>query len=153
MNEIIAALTGHPFFTGIDPALLERLATVTTVKEYPAGAWVARSGAPADTFHAVLSGRAGIEIAAADRDPLLVATVHAGEMIGWSWFVEPHEWHFDVLALDPLRTLAMDAAALRADCRADHELGYQVAHRLARLLASRLVATRHQLVDVYGRGC
>ena len=153
MNEIIAALTGHPFFTGIDPALLERLATVTTVKEYPAGAWVARSGAPADTFHAVLSGRAGIEIAAADRDPLLVATVHAGEMIGWSWFVEPHEWHFDVLALDPLRTLAMDAAALRAACRADHELGYQVAHRLDRLLASRLVATRHQLVDVYGRGC
>ena len=101
----------------------------------------------------MLSGRAGIEIAAADRDPLLVATVHAGEMIGWSWFVEPHEWHFDVLALDPLRTLAMDAAALRAACRADHELGYQVAHRLARLLASRLVATRHQLVDVYGRGC
>ena len=82
MNEIVAALTGHPFFTGIEPALLERLASVTAVEEYPAGAWVARSGAPADTFYVVLSGRAGIEIAAADRDPLLVATVHAGEVIG-----------------------------------------------------------------------
>ena len=66
MNEIVAALTGHPFFTGIEPALLERLASVTAVEEYPAGAWVARSGAPADTFYVVLSGRAGIEIAVDD---------------------------------------------------------------------------------------
>ena len=25
MNEIVAALTGHPFFTGIEPALLEQM--------------------------------------------------------------------------------------------------------------------------------
>lgn len=151
MTDLSALLAGHPFFTGVDPALLARLASVTAVEEFPAGSWVAHSGAPADRFYAVIAGRAGIEIAAAGREPLLVATVHPGEVIGWSWFVEPHEWHFDVLALEPLRTLAMDATALRAACRADHELGYQVAHRLARVVASRLVATRHQLVDVYGR--
>ena len=101
-------------------------------------------------FHLVVAGRAGIEVAAADRAPLVVATAHAGDVIGWSWFVEPHLWHFDVIALDDLRTIAIDGGLLRDACVADHELGYHVARRLTRVVASRLEAARHQLVDVYG---
>lgn len=150
MNEIRDALASHPFFAGLDARRIDALAAFTFVREVPQGEWIARTGGHADVFHAIVHGRAGIEIHAADREPLVVATVHAGEVIGWSWFVEPHRWHFDVIALDPMRLLDIDAAQLRAACAADHELGFHVADQLTRVLASRLEATRHQLVDIYG---
>ena len=150
MNEIRDALASHPFFLGLNDARLDALASFTFVRDVPAGAWIARTGGYADVFHAIVHGRAGIEIHAADREPLVVSTVHAGEVIGWSWFMEPHRWHFDVIALDHMRLLDIDAARLRAACSADHELGFHVATQLTRVLGSRLEATRHQLVDIYG---
>ena len=150
MNEIRDALAGHPFFVGLDQQRIDALAAFTFVREVPAGMWIAHTGGQADVFHAIVHGRAGIEIHAADREPLVVATVHAGEVIGWSWFVQPHRWHFDVIALDTMRLLDIDAVRLRAACAADHELGFHVAGQLTQVLASRLEATRHQLVDIYG---
>lgn len=147
LNELLAA---HAFFAGLEPHIIDKVADLATIAEFPAGTWIARSGTDAGMFHAVIDGRAGIELAAADRPPLLVATVHPGEIIGWSWYVEPHRWHFDVLALDPLRTVAIDGGLLRVACVDDHELGYHIGRRLARVVASRLDATRHQLTDVYG---
>ncbi len=150
MNEIRQTLAAHPFFAGLSDRRIDTLAAFAFVRELPAGEWLAHTGADADTFYALVHGRAGIEIHAADRHPLVVATVHSGDVIGWSWFVEPHRWHFDVVALDDLRLLAIDAPRLRAECAVDHELGFHVAAQLTRVLASRLEAARHQLVDVYG---
>ncbi len=150
MTDLNELLAGHAFFAGLDPSLIDKVAGMATVAEFPAGTWIARYGTEAGTFHAVVDGRAGIELASADRAPLLVATVHPGEIVGWSWYVEPHRWHFDVVALDVLRTVAIDGGLLRAACLEDHELGYQVGRRLTRVVAARLEATRHQLVDVYG---
>ena len=151
MTDLNQLLADHEFFAGLEPRLIDKVADMATVADFRAGTWIARSGTEAGMLHAVIDGRAGIELTAADRAPLLVATVHAGEIIGWSWFIEPHRWHFDVVALDDLRTVAIDGALLRAACVADHELGYHVARRLARVLASRVEATQHQLMDVYGR--
>ena len=150
MTDLNELLTAHAFFAGLEPHLIDRVADLATVAEFPVGTWIARSGTEAGTFHAVIEGRAGIELAAADRPPLVVATVHPGEIVGWSWYIEPHRWHFDVLALDPLRTVAIDGGLLRAACIDDHELGYHIGRRLARVVASRLDATRHQLMHVYG---
>lgn len=151
LNDVEAAVMAHPFFAGLDPRLTAQVVPLAHPVEYSATAWIARVGTPADRFLLVTGGRVGIEIAAADRDPLIVTTVHAGEVVGWSWFVEPHEWHFDVVALSDVTALAIDAEALRAACVADHEFGYQMGSRLIRVVASRLGATRHQVVDVYGR--
>ncbi len=151
MIDIGSAVSAHPFLAGLDPRLVARIVPLAHLVEYPAGTWIATVGRPADRFLLLTEGRAGIEITAADRDPLIVATVHAGEAVGWSWFIEPHVWHFDVVALDDVRALSIDASALRAACAADHELGYQLGNRLTRMVASRLEATRHQLMDVYGR--
>lgn len=148
--QLFDLLDHHPFFASVPSALVEHVAAFTELREHPAGAWIARTGGPADTFHAVIDGRAAIELVSAGRPPIVVATIHAGDVIGWSWFVEPYRWRFDVLALDPVRSLAIDAAALRTACDQHCELGYRVAHRLAAVVASRLEATRHQVVDVYG---
>ena len=151
MSAVRQALTDHPFFRGFEPHMIERLVAFTVARDFARDAVVAHAGTEADEFHLVLSGRAGIEVVAPGLQPMVIATVHDGEVIGWSWFVEPHRWHFDVVALDELRTLAIDAGRLRAVCDDDHELGYRLGRRLAEVMASRIEATRHQVVDLYGR--
>ena len=151
MSTIHEQLATHPFFTGFAPAMVDRIAGFTGERTYAKGALVAHEGTDADLFHLVLAGRAGIEIVAPGVRPMVISTVHGGEVIGWSGFDEPHRWHFDVVALDDLHTLAVDAAELRAACDDDHELGYRLARRLTQVVASRVEATRHQVVDLYGR--
>jgi CRP/FNR family cyclic AMP-dependent transcriptional regulator len=129
---------------------VDLLARLAAEQSFAVGEWIMRLGDPADRLHLVRSGRAAIEIATPGRDPLVVSTVTARGVIGWSWLLPPHRVQFDVVALDPTTTLAVDATALRHACEADHELGYRITVHLAHILASRLEATRLQLVDVYG---
>jgi CRP/FNR family transcriptional regulator, cyclic AMP receptor protein len=147
LREMIAT---HPFAAGLERRFVDVLAGHARLDHYPAGSWLAAQGKSAEAFHLIEEGRCAIEIDAADRAPLVIATVHPGEVLGWSWMFAPHLWHFDVLALDAVTTIAIDAAGLRSACADDHEFGYSIACRLAKVIASRLEATRHQLVDVYG---
>lgn len=149
--DIRDTLAGHPFAAGLAPRLVDALAGMARIAEHPVGTWITVQGGPADEFHLVVDGRCAIEVAAAGRDPLVIATVHAGEVLGWSWMLAPHVWHFDVLALDHTRSIAVDGALLREACDTDHELGYEIVRRLAQVIASRLEATRLQLVDMYGQ--
>jgi hypothetical protein len=96
-----------------------------------------------------MSGRAGIEINSPGREPLIVATVDAGGVVGWSWFFE-RPWQFDVVALDDVRSVAIDAGRLLDACGDSAGLRDEITVRLLQVVASRLEATRHQLVDVYG---
>ena len=143
-------LAVHPFVAGLEPGFVDALAGMARFVDHPAGAWVALHGHPADAFYLVVAGRCAIEVGAAGRAPLVIATVHPGEVLGWSWMFPPHRWHFDVLALDPVRTIAVKAAALLAACDANHEFGYEITRRLAAVIATRLESTELQLIDVYG---
>jgi CRP-like cAMP-binding protein len=151
VSEPVDLLTTHAFFAGMPAGLLVVIAQHATPMKAEAGTLIARAGNDADTFYAVLGGRVGIEVAAPGREPLVVSTVHAGELVGWSWFTGDHTWQFDVVALDDVRALAIDATAVRAACAVDAELDNQLSRRLLHLVASRLTATRYQLTDVYGR--
>lgn len=144
-------LTAHRFCDAMPQRTIDVLAGMAHFADLPAGAWIFRQGQPADTFHLLVDGSCAVEITAAARQPLVIATIHAGDVLGWSWMLPPHTWHFDVLAVEHSRSIAVDGVALRAACRNDHELGYEISTRLAGVIAARLEATRLQLMDVYGR--
>jgi CRP/FNR family transcriptional regulator, cyclic AMP receptor protein len=148
LRETLAA---HPFTRGLSSPMVDRLSGFAVLSEHLAGEWIARQDEVADACHLLLDGRAAIEVAPAGRDPLVIATVHGGEVLGWSWLVPPHRWHFDVVALDLVTSIALDAAALREACDENHELGYEITRRLASVMSSRLESARMQLVDIYAR--
>lgn len=143
-------LAAHPFFAGLGGDALSALATMGELVRYPAGWWIAREGQHADRFYAVVHGRAMIEAARPVGDPVVVSTVHTGEVIGWSWLFWPHRWHFDVIAVDDVEAIALRAEDLRE--MLDHEplVGNLLVRRLAHVMAERLAATRLQLLDISG---
>ena len=144
-------LARHPFFAGLDAQALDLLSGCAANMRFKPGDYLAREGDPADHFHIIRSGRISVEIGIPGRGPHMLQTLGEGEVLGWSWLVPPHRWHFDARAIDPVRAIGLDAECLRAKCDDDHRLGYRLLSRFAGAMAKRLKAARIQLMDVYGK--
>ncbi len=149
--KTIAELTGElKLFEGLDADQLELIAGCGRTEVIGAGAYVFREGDNAATFYAIRRGRVALEIAAPARAPMVVETLDAGEVLGWSWLFEPHRVRFDARAVEDVHAIAFDGACLRGKCDADHELGYALVTRFSAVITERLQATRMRLLDVYG---
>jgi CRP-like cAMP-binding protein len=148
-QELRQSLAGLTFLRGIDDRQLDALAVMARVTSLSAGTMLGREGEPAEAFYLIQSGRVALEIHTPDRGAVRIQTVGPGEPVGWSWLVPPHRWQFDARAVDAVQAIAIDGAPLRDRCEHDHELGYQLLKRLVTIIATRLAATRLQLLDIY----
>jgi CRP/FNR family transcriptional regulator, cyclic AMP receptor protein len=143
-------LAEHPFLAGLDEDALALLAGCAENVHFRAGEVLFRSGTPADRFFIVRSGRIALELVAPGRLPLVVETVDAGQVVGWSWLVPPYEWFCDGQAVEETSVVALDGACLRARCETDPYLGFQLLSRVTNVMYDRLQATRVRLLDLYG---
>ena len=150
MQTLDQAISAAPIFDGLADRHLDALVRVAREQQTPAGADLLRAGEPAARFYLIREGTVALEVSAPGRGAILIETLGAGEITGFSWLFEPYEWQFDARATTPLRLVSFDGAALRAACDADHELGYQLMRRFAATAIGRLQATRLQLIDIYG---
>ena len=139
-----------PVFSGLDAAYLELIAGCGRNEHVAAGVLLVREGDPADRFFLIRSGTVALEVHAPGRGPLVIETLHDGDVVGWSWLFSPYRWHLDARATEPCALVAFDGACLRGKCETDHELGYQLMTAFAATVVARLQATRLQLLDVYG---
>lgn len=152
MRTLEPLLRDHPFFRGIDPAFLALMVGCATNVRFSAGSFLFQEGEPADRLFVLREGAVALEIAAPARGPIVVQTLHQGDIVGFSWLFEPHRWQFDARAIGPVRALALDGVCLRTKCEGDPRLGYDLMQRFAHVIVQRLQATRLQLLDVYGHG-
>ena len=149
LDRIVADV---PVLDGLDASTIALLAGCARNVRFAEGEILFRDGDRADTFFAVRHGSVAIETFVPARGPLVIETVEAGEVIGWSWLFPPFRWHFDARALTEVRALGFDGACLRGKCDADPALGYELMQRFAGVMIERLQWTRLRLLDVYGNG-
>lgn len=147
LEQLIAA---SPVFAGLSEEQLAFIAGCAQNAHAGAGEHLFRAGDPATRFFLLREGAVALEIAAPGRGAIVIETLHAGDVAGWSWLFPPHEWQFDGRAVEPTKVVVFDATCLRGKCEADHELGYELMRRFAACVVDRLQATRLQLLDVYG---
>jgi CRP/FNR family cyclic AMP-dependent transcriptional regulator len=150
MREIDQLIAEAPAFAGLDQAYLDLIAGCAKNEVFEAGEFLMREGDPADTFYLIRRGRVALEIAAPQRGAVTVETVDDGDLLGWSWLVEPYRTHLDARALDTTHVVAFDGACLRGKCGEDPALGYELMQRFVPVIVERLRATRIQLLDLYG---
>lgn len=150
MQTIEQYLHEHPFFDGLDEQTLATVAGCARNVRLREGDLLLRAGFPADTFYAVRHGRVAIEVRGHGSRPVVLESVHDGEIVGWSWLVPPHRAKFDARASVDTSVVAFDAACLRGKCEADPVLGYALLTRVAQVMDRRLQSARVRLLDVYG---
>ncbi len=151
-TSITELVANHPLLAGLPGDAVAQVAGCARNVVFAPGSLLLAEGDPADTLYLVRKGRVAIEIHAPERGPIVVETVGPGGTVGWSWLVPPYRWQFDARADGQVRTVAVDAACLRAKADADDALGHQLVTRVAGILLERLQATRLRLLDLYGTG-
>jgi CRP-like cAMP-binding protein len=152
MQTLDELLTRSAVFDGLDEAQLDLIAGCGHIEAIPEGDRLFREGDAADTFFLLRRGRVALTTHVPGRGDVVIETLEAGEVIGWSWLFEPYRWHFDARVVEAAGVIAFDGACLRGKCEADHTLGYELMRRFAQVMIDRLQHTRTRLLDVYGNG-
>lgn len=141
-------LADHPFLKGLAPHQCRLLADCAMVTRFQPGEVIFREGDPANRFYLILSGKVVIESYVRDKGTKLIQTIGPGDVLGWSWLFPPFYWHFDARALEVTAAVFFYGTPLRAECEADHDLGYELMRRMAEVMLQRLQATRRQLLEL-----
>jgi CRP/FNR family transcriptional regulator, cyclic AMP receptor protein len=79
-----------------------------------------------------------------------ILTVGPREIVGVSALLGSGRMTTQSTAVEATRVISLPARKLRELCDSDHDIGYAVMTRLSAALTARLLATRFQLLDVYG---
>ena len=151
-KELDEILEGVAFFAGMGEEEIALIAGCGRNARFDAGETIFRQGDAADNFFVVRHGSVAVGNFVPPRGELVIETLEAGELLGWSWLFPPYRAHFDARALTLVRATEFDGACLRDKCAADPALGYDVVHRFAGVLIERLQWTRLRLLDLYGNG-
>ncbi len=150
MKSMDDLLSEHAFFRELDPAHRSLVAGCGSNVYFEAGAYLFRADEDAARFFALRQGKAALEVFSPGRGPIVIETIGAGDVLGWSWLFPPYRWQFDGRAVEPVHAIAFDGTCLRGKCEADPGLGWNLAKKFSQIMVRRLQATRLQLVDLYG---
>lgn len=144
-------LAEHPFFKDLPDDARKTLAGCAKNERHEAGQYLTHEGEPADKFYLIRSGTLAVEFHVPTGESLIIETLHAGDVFGWSWMIKPYEWAYDIRAVDLTRVISLDAACMRKKITKDKSLGFELYSRFVPIIVKRLHSTRQQLTDMYGR--
>ena len=149
METLERIIAEHPFFEGLEPAFMSLVVGCASNVRFKSGAYIFKEGDEANTFYLLREGKVALEIFAPQHKPIIVETLEAGEILGWSWLLPPYQWKFHAHALADTRAIAIDGKCLRNKCEENHDLGYELLKRFSGIIGLRLEAAILQLIDVY----
>lgn len=149
-QELISAMQNIPWFQELEPEHFDKMAEIAQLLEFEAGQELFREGDPEGCLYVVLQGRLAIEMAVPGRGKMRIYTAEPMDVVGWSSVTPVVRLRTaGVTAVLPSQVICFDSAELRRICDEDHSLGYNVMRRMANVVASRLLTTRLQLLDMF----
>ena len=150
-RELDQLLSEHRFFVGMSPDVAQIVSGCGQNQVFSAGQFLGKEGQAADDFYLIRSGRVALEIFVPGKEPLVLETLEQGDVLGWSWLIEPYQWMFDARAVEPVRAIALDGKCLRGKLDANPALANELYSRFIGVLAGRLTGARLRLIDMFAQ--
>jgi CRP-like cAMP-binding protein len=148
---VLAERIGATWFgSDLRDACLQRLGSMAREYESPARTRLLREGDETKELSILVDGRIALTEHIAGRGSVTLMSAEPGDVFGWSALLPPYRATATVVSLEPVKVIAIEAEALRAELKSDCVLSAGIYPRLAEALARRLGATRQQLLDLYG---
>lgn len=134
----------------LPPPHRERLLQFAEPVRFPGDTRVFREGQRADHFWTLRSGAVRLDLQVPTHPPVVLETLHRGDLLGWSWLFPPYEWQFGARTEGAVTAWEFDAVAVRELCEADPAFAQGLLFHVARVIAHRLVTSRMRLLHMYG---
>jgi CRP-like cAMP-binding protein len=145
-SDIADRLREHPFAKGFCPEQIALMAAMASEVHFLARETIFPEGDQSSLFYLLVTGSAALE-ARSPGGPVRVATLFAGEVLGWSSVTGGTGQQFEARALEDIHALAFDGAHLRRACEADYSFGFRFSRAVLSAMTGRLHAIRAQLPD------
>lgn len=150
MTSIRESLADYPFLDELPDMWLDRLAGMGRRVAFPTGYRIFAEGGRAEHFWLISVGDVALDLHVPGRGDVLIETLHAGGVLGWSWLFPPYRWHFGAVATRTTHAIEFNGVDVMRACREDPLLGMDLMQRFVGIVVQRLQATRLRLLDVYG---
>jgi CRP-like cAMP-binding protein len=139
-----------PWFNSLTPEHFNKTAELTHLRHAKAGEIFFREGDKQDFVYIVLDGRVSLDIFVPHHGKIRFYTAEPFDVFGWS-SVTPgmRQRTAGAVAVLDSTVACIDAEGLRNLAEIDHDFGYLLMRRLANVVASRLMVTRLQLIDMF----
>jgi CRP-like cAMP-binding protein len=148
-DGITSILRAHPFTAGFWPDHIARLSAMASEVQFRTDELIFREGDHSSFFYLLIGGNVALEAISPGR-PVRVATLYAGEVLGWSSVtVERDGKQFQARCLEEIHALAFDGERLRHACEEDYAFGFWFMRAILQVMSGRMHAIRAQLMDVY----
>jgi len=147
-TEQLATRVGlHPFLAGMNRTQLALLTDCAMATHFKTGETILREGEFAHGCYLIETGKVVLESAGSFGEPVMIETIGAGDLLGWSWMFPPYVWHFTARALEPTTAIVFYGTILRKYCERDHSLGYELLKRISAVMVKRLQAAHKQMLS------
>ena len=150
-DPIVKRLGRHPFLCGLTRDQLALLNDCALPAQFKAGQIIFREGEKAKLFYLIEKGKVVLESKAEFGEPVVIDTIGAGDLLGWSWMFPPHTWHFTARAVEPTKAIFFYGTILRQYCERDHSLGYELLKRMTAVMNRRMQAARTKMLAIHHR--
>jgi CRP/FNR family transcriptional regulator, cyclic AMP receptor protein len=138
------------WFSDLKPEHFEKMVQIASLHNLPADSEIFREGDRQDKLYIVVEGRVALEIFIPHQGRLRILTAEAMDVIGWSAATPGMRTRTaSAKTVIPSTLIGIDSEAMRQLSKEDHEFGYLVMRRMANIIASRLMVTRLQLLDMF----
>ena len=134
------------FFDGLDDNELRQLVECVKEEEYELGHLLFFEGDPANHFYVIVEGNVELEMGAGSLGFVALDTLGDNQPIGWSWMIPPYRWSLTARAKSQVKALVFNGKALRAACKSNDKLTFELMMRTASVMSKRLEATRRMLL-------
>ncbi|MFH8801855.1 cyclic nucleotide-binding domain-containing protein [Streptomyces sp. NPDC017936] len=136
--------------TALPPPQRQRLMSLAQEVSFPEDSRIFEPGGTADRFWVIRSGAVSLTQQVTSVQRVTVASLGAGDLLGWSWLFPPYQWDFGAEAFSPVRAYEFEAHPVLRLCEEDPALGLSLVRIVAEILAHRLEMTRNRLMEHYG---
>jgi CRP-like cAMP-binding protein len=149
-DQVFLELQKIPWFQDLKPQHTHQIAEISSMRHFKAGEVFFREGDKQDYFYIVLAGRVALDMFVPHRGKVRFYTCDEWDNFGWS-SVTPvvHTRTAGAVGVVEGTVIATDTQKLQALCDLDHDIGYLFMRRMVNVIASRLMVTRLQLLDMF----
>ena len=147
-EPIATRVAFHPFLAGMKRDQLALLTDCAIPVRFKKGQIIFREGEIANRFYLIETGRVVLESSDGLGEPVVIDTIGAGDLLGWSWMFPPYTWRFRARAVEPSWGIFFYGTILREYCERDHSLGYELFKRMAPIMIKRMQASRRKMLAI-----
>lgn len=152
VGELRFHLEQLAFSADFPAEVLQQLAKAAQLQDLTPSQVVFREGGVNHMLYLVVDGRLALEMLIPGRGASRILTIGPGEMCGWSALLGEGKMTATALATQNTKVVAIAGDQLRQLCDDNRDFGFHLMRQMAFALSSRLIATRLQLLDLFGDG-